>query len=147
MGERVAWFEALVLFHAFRLGLRVVPFRWFRALFGDPGPLDRPGERRPVGPPAAAAATVRRWLKRASRHLPDTCLAQALAGRVMLRRRGLASALSFGARDEDTAPARFHAWLVHDGHVLSGGAGLRRYTVIATYYDGGVPDPAPGPAP
>ena len=124
--------EAAVLFHGFRLALRVVPVRRLVRVLGERGDLDAPptvAER-----PAASIFAVRRALRRASRGHPDTCLAQALAGRVMLRRRRLPSTLSLGVREEGGDLA-FHAWLRAGGLLLNTGGGPRQFAVLGTFHD------------
>ena len=130
--ERARAVEAAVLFHAFRALVRVVPRRRLRPLFGEEGPPDAV----PAAPPAPPRAVreVRRALERACRATPDTCLAQALAGRAMLRRRGLPSTLSLGVRRHDGELA-FHAWLRAGGVLVNGSAGPGQYRVLSTFYD------------
>jgi hypothetical protein len=68
----------------------------------------------------------------------STCLAQALAGAQMLRRRGIASALTLGvalAPDKESH-MEAHAWLQHGGALLTGGGGHRRFTPISTFLCG-----------
>ncbi len=68
----------------------------------------------------------------------STCLAQALAGAQMLRRRGIASALTLGVAltpDKETGMAA-HAWLQHGGVLLTGGGGHQRFTPISTFVCG-----------
>lgn len=132
--ERFAWAESTVLFWWFTVALKVVPFRKFKRLLGPPGDKDQPGAREPEGPPADEVVTVARWMRRIARKHDDTCLAQALAGRVMMRRRKLPSTVSFGVRD-DNGDLKFHAWLVHDDRVITGGGALRSFSVISTFYD------------
>lgn len=79
--------------------------------------------------------TVARWMRRIARRHPNTCLAQALAGRVMLRRRKHSSLISFGVRQGGATGYEFHAWLVHGGVVLTGGGEARDFNVISTFYD------------
>ena len=131
-GERARALEAAAWFHAYRAVVRLVPRRRLGPLLGVEGPPDA----RPEAPPAAPEVVrqVRRALERASRATPDTCLAQALAGRAMLRRRGLASTLSLGVRRADGDLA-FHAWLRSGGALVNGTAGPGVYTVLATYHD------------
>jgi len=89
---------------------------------------------------ASSALRIRRvaWaVRRTSRYTPwrSNCLAKAIAGRCMLRRRRIASTLYFGvARDADSQLAA-HAWLQSGGIVLTGGSNLERYAVVATFTD------------
>lgn len=136
VGELARAAEAAALVWGFRLALRVVPLRRFRRVLGDEGPRDVPA--RPPARPDPAVLAVGRALHRVSKSNPRTCLPQALAGRVMLRRRGLPSTLSLGARPGADGPFAFHAWLRSGGVVLNVGGGPERHAVLATYHD----DPA-----
>ena len=119
--DKVAALEGIALFWVFKTALQVIPFRRFKRLLGPAGPKDDPASRIPSGPPPPEVVTVWRRLRSMERRHPDTCLVQALTGRVMLRRRNLPSSLSFGVMEDRKSKLRFHAWLVHDDHVLSGG--------------------------
>lgn len=118
-----------MLFRAYQIALRVVPVR---RLLGPPGPPEDP----PAAPDAdrPGARSVRRALRRAARAHPDTCLAQTLAGRAMLRRRGLPWALSLGTRQTPEGLA-FHAWLRSDGVLINDGDAPHRYAVLSTFRD------------
>ena len=133
-GDRAAWAESLALFWGFRIALKVMPFRRFRRLLGPAG--EKYERARPAGPISPEAATVARWMQRISRKHPDTCLAQALTARVMLRRRNLPSTVSFGVRHGSNGEYRFHAWVAQDHRVLTGGGALDTFSVISTHHDG-----------
>ncbi|MCP5027425.1 MAG: lasso peptide biosynthesis B2 protein [Actinomycetia bacterium] len=133
--DRVAWAESMALFWWFTVALKLVPFRRFGRLLGPAGDKDAPWDRVPPGPPPDDARIVALWLRRIDRKREDTCLAQALTGRVMMRRRRLPSTVSFGVREATNGDLEFHAWLVHDDWVLTGGGALRSFSVIATFYD------------
>ena len=125
--------EAAVLFHAFRVVLRVVPIRRLTPLLGEAGAPDAPLDGAHTATDGVLA--VRRALRRAGRRHPDTCLPQAFAGRVMLHRRGLPSTLSLGVRDEGDGVLDFHAWLRAGGLLINWGGGPRQYAVLGTYHD------------
>jgi Transglutaminase-like superfamily len=59
---------------------------------------------------------------RAARHLPleAVCLPQAMAARIMLKRRGVNSVLHFGARMGQDRPIDAHAWLDAAGVQVTG---------------------------
>ena len=127
--------EAAVLFHTFRLGLKVVPFQTFRSLVDRDSRDDAAAPIAEDAPLPPEAQKVRRAMTRVAAPHDDTCLSRALAARVMLRRRGIGSTLHFGtAREEDGL--HFHAWLRHGPHVVTGGGRLGRYTEIAAFPDG-----------
>ena len=143
--------EAAALFYTFKLVLRVVPvrkLRWVLGTEGPPAPI-LPADTVLQLPPAVFA--VRRALRRSAASYEDTCLPQSLAGRVMLRRRGLPSALSLGTRREN-GQLKFHAWISTGGLPLNSGGGPRRHTVLTTFYDTptatgtALPSPPPDPS-
>lgn len=82
---------------------------------------------------ASIAAVVRRALIRASCVVPwrATCLVQALAGRLMLGRRGVPCTVHFGVRRQDGFAA--HAWLTAAGAPVSGMAEAADFTPIAAF--------------
>jgi hypothetical protein len=65
----------------------------------------------------------------------SNCLAKAIAGRCMLRRRRIASTLYFGMTKGEDGQLKAHAWLQSGGMTLTGGSNLDRYAVIATFSD------------
>ena len=67
----------------------------------------------------------------ASRHTPwaSNCLARAIAGKVMLRRRQVASTLYLGLRKETEALVA-HAWLDHGRSNPLGDEGRSDYTIV-----------------
>ena len=133
--ERARALEAVVLFHGCRALLWAVPIGRLRPLLGTEGPLDTTPETTPEAPSVLPAVWgVRKALRRASRATPDSCLPQALAGRLMLRRRGLPSTLSLGVR-HDGEGLQFHAWLRSAGVLVNPGGGPRQYEVLSTFHD------------
>lgn len=104
-------------------------------------PIDRlltgersPGERGLLAsaPGDPRAAEVAQALRSASRRLPGktTCLARALAGQWMLRRRRLGAVVHLGVRREAAGLAA-HAWLEAGGGVVCGGEDMGEFTPIA----------------
>ena len=70
-----------------------------------------------------------------ARHLPwdCTCLAQALAGKAMLRVRGVPSTLYLGLAKTGEVQLQAHAWLRCGERILTGWQEKGRFTVIATF--------------
>jgi hypothetical protein len=106
--------RASVVLAATRLALRALT--WRRAVALLDGPL--PARRSPTRGPAEVAAAV----LAASRLLPGTssCLAQALAGRILLRREGLPCELRIGVNRTSHRGIEAHAWLESEGQVVLG---------------------------
>ena len=114
-------FEAVAAIIVVRVGLRVLPFLTLQRM------LDRFGAWPIVRRHGRAASDVLpsvQWaMTTASARLPATCLVQALAAGVMLRRRGLACRLRLGVRTrEGDSRARLeaHAWIECDGRIAIG---------------------------
>lgn len=62
------------------------------------------------------------------------CYDQALAGKMMLKRRGVSSTLYFGLSKVDTELTA-HAWLRTGDRVITGRSEMKNYTSIAWYGD------------
>lgn len=124
--------EATLWLGLARAALVTLPFRWLARRFGQ-----LMAESSPDGDPTSRPQLARvSWaVREMSRYTPwqSACLAQAIAAKGMLRRRGIASTLYLGlAKDGQTALVA-HAWLRSGSMVLTGGQGRSRYTVVATF--------------
>lgn len=88
--------------------------------------------RIPLPKPALADVSRVAWaVERVSAWVPAaTCLTQALAGREMLRRRGVASEVRLGVATD--GGFRAHAWLVKDGQSVLGGAFSAEYSQLGS---------------
>lgn len=116
--------EALFWLAFARLSLLVVPFRLIAARLGTLTPPDE--AKRLIsadGADTEQAIAIGRAVRRAAANAPfrAVCLQQAIAAKVMLRRRGIGSALHFGmvTRLADRA-RRPHAWLDVDQTKITG---------------------------
>lgn len=135
--DRRLLIEAGVLLTVAEAALKVLPFRHTAALFGlrpnrslvpDPAGL-RAG-------PASAATTRSTWaVAVAADRAPfgAKCLAQALAGSAMLRRRRVASTIHLGVAKDPrrTDGLRAHAWLRSGDAVVLGASGSKHFTPVA----------------
>ncbi len=116
---------ALLFFSFQRLlrffGLRVVPDTWDATSVSPP--------REPVIRHVAEA------IRRCARHVPwqSLCLVQALAGRAMLARRGLAAYVWLGVAKEPQQAMEAHAWLVCDQQFVTGSDGYERFVPTACF--------------
>jgi hypothetical protein len=101
------------------LALRLLPFRRIAGWIGEYGRADH--DEGPAHLPSTAKAkAVRQAIFRVRRRLPwhAACLAQAMAGRMMLGRRGVPSTIHFGVNNADGFAA--HAWLTAAGEAVTG---------------------------
>ena len=157
---RVLALEAAVLLLAARLLVDHVPMRrWRPRVDVATAPVPCPSTSPAPGAPAASretgdAARVGRIVDRVARRLPfaTSCLARAMTGHWLLRRRGVRSRLAFGVR-RAAAPdgaLEFHAWLsTAAGNVVVGGGEVETYAplalpevVVREAGDGAAPPPA-----
>lgn len=115
--ERLLVLEALAIVVAFRLGLWLLPFQKLRALVSKMG-------QRPIGSHNSSSLSIDRitWAVRAvSQYVPRaTCLTQALAGQVLLARRGYPTRLRIGVTRKPPEGLEAHAWVECDGRIVLG---------------------------
>jgi len=131
--------EAVTCLLAARLGLVFVPFpRLARRLGTFVSPQDPRAAQATANasPEHALLAREIGWaVTRAARHVPfrAVCLPQAMAARVMLRRRGVASVMRFGAGRGEEKPLDAHAWLDAAGVEVTGYPVASRFAEIACF--------------
>ena len=130
--DRGCLIEAGIWLGIARLAILVLPFRWIARGLG------KQMARSPEEAGAAPTELLDRisWaVATASRHLPwdCLCLAQAMAGKAMLKRHGVPSTLYLGLAKSDEAQIRAHAWLRCGERILTGRQGMAGFTVIATF--------------
>jgi hypothetical protein len=138
---RALLIEAALWLLVARLMLFLLPFRRVAARLGK---MVSPSDDRAVGGKKERShaevqiATQISWaLRRAAYHVPfeAVCLPRAIAGRMMLRRRGVPSVLRLGTALPDQAcPAlRAHAWLEAAGCEVTGFPVAAEFTEIASF--------------
>lgn len=124
--------EALLALMAARLAMALLPFRRIAAWLGS-----TEAESAAEVPEAVVAhATQVGWAVRAiAPWVPwdSRCLAQALAGTWMLRRRGIETTLYLGVRKESGKDFSAHAWLRCGSRIVTGAAGHKSFEVIARF--------------
>jgi hypothetical protein len=124
--ERALVAEAVLQLLAARARIALLPFRRIGERLGTfvPPADPRVAERRSPGAPeqARTAAQVSWAVVGAARHVPfrAVCLPQAMAAHAMLRRRGIACAVHFGAQRGKEKPIDAHAWVDAAGVKVTG---------------------------
>ena len=105
--------EAVACLALARLALIFVPFRVLAARFGSVAPPNVNAGFVLSEAQRATANEVGWAVTRAARYVPfrAVCLPQAIAAKVMLSRRGIASTMHFGVARPAGAPLAAHAWL------------------------------------
>lgn len=135
--RRRLFFEALGWLCLLRIATLTLPFRRVAALLrlavtdGPDAPCHSGASQdeasqgvEAVGWAIAATAARTPWL--------SSCLAQSLAGYLMLRRLGVPSEVYLGVGKNAAGEFTAHSWLRCGDRVVTGG-GERRHTVIARY--------------
>lgn len=123
--------ESLMCLVAARLAIALLPMPWVLRRVGT---LQQESDLESHAVDAATARRVGFAIRAISRRLPPlgSCLAQALAGHAMLRRRGISCTICLGVARQDGRLAA-HAILRSGGAVLTGAGGQDKYTPIAAY--------------
>jgi len=132
--ERVRLIEAFIRLGLMRAALGRWPFRRIAARLGlmqteTPlvGQVPNIAEATRIGWAVKAAASRTPW--------PSTCLVQALAGIMMLRRRHISGTLYLGVAKDKLGPEQIaaHAWLASGDVVLIGENERERFKVISCF--------------
>jgi transglutaminase superfamily protein len=125
--DRWLLLRAALAVGAIRLGLSVLPFRTVRRLLARGARARTPSEaaERTSAERVVWAVTV------ASRHVARaTCLTQALAVELLLRRQGYPAHLRIGVGRAGDTGIEAHAWVESQGRIVIGGSGQGRYTPL-----------------
>jgi hypothetical protein len=123
--DRMAFAVSIALLCVVRLSLWIVPFRWLHSAVRRVAP---PPDGTPDPTPGEAERTVQA-IESAARSIPGaTCLTQALAAELLLRRAGHPAAIHVGVAKTSSGQLEAHAWIEAYGRVLLGDHDLDHYT-------------------
>jgi hypothetical protein len=131
--------EAVAGLLAARLALIFIPFPRLARRLGTFVPPTDPraiAVRTHAAPDQAQLAGEIGWaVTRAARYVPfkAVCLPQAMAARVMLKRRGVASVMHFGAAKGTEKPLDAHAWLDAAGVEVTGYPVAESFAEVACF--------------
>jgi hypothetical protein len=131
--------EAATYLLVARLALIFIPFPRLARRLGTFVPPTDPrtiAVRETPSPDQARLAGEIGWaVTRAARYLPfkAVCLPQAMAARVMLKRRGVQSVMHFGAAKGQDKPLDAHAWLDAAGVEVTGYPVAKTFAEIACF--------------
>jgi hypothetical protein len=132
--SRLAIFEAWLALALAWVLVFVVPFRRTAAWLGNPA---RPGATTAVEP--AGIERARHVCRRVAHVAPGvpwrtTCLVQAVAGVLLLKRRRIAATIRLGVKQiagERGGGLAAHAWLIVGGETVLGGAAAEDFSPLA----------------
>jgi hypothetical protein len=131
--------EAVAYLFAARLALIFIPFPRLAPRLGTFVPPTDPRTTQAAtgaAPKQAQLAEEIGWaVTRAARYVPfkAVCLPQAMAARVMLKRRGVSSVMHFGAAKGTEKPFDAHAWLDAAGVEVTGYPVAKNFAEIACF--------------
>ena len=130
--DKILCAEALLIVISVALVLRFVPFRVFKASLSK-------GLSCEIKNAPADWAKIKKIVRSVSffsRFVPfTTCLTNALAAMLLMRRKGQHSVLRIGVTRDAEQRFKAHAWLETNGHVIIGRlAPHREYTVLDSYF-------------
>ena len=126
--------EALFLLTAFRIALRLVPFRRIlRAITRqNPGLQSTDRVEQPTASAVETAIRVRWAVESVSRNSPArfVCFPQSLAAHTMLRRRGIPTAIVYGVGHSQNGQLIAHTWLALGDRIVVGREGSEAFQPI-----------------
>ena len=131
--------EAVTYLLVARLALIFVPFpqlaRRLGSFVSPTDPRAAPAATEPDSEVARLAQEISWAVTRAARYVPfkAVCLPQAMAARVMLKRRGVKSVMHFGAAKGALKPLDAHAWLDAAGVEVTGYPVAENFAEIACF--------------
>jgi len=132
--ERWLLVKAAALLASIRLALRLLPFSYARRVLRW---VSHPSRRLSANP--ISVERIAWAVNLASRFVPGAghCLTQALAGQVLLIRRGYPAEVRFGVlRDSEKSNFMAHAWVESNGVVVIGGTDVNsRYVRLNSWAD------------
>lgn len=137
--RRMLLVEAAAWLLLARLSLLLISFpRLARRLGTFVAPADARvarGKSASSGGDACLAEEIGWAVTRAARHVPfrAVCLPQAMAARIMLKRRGIGSVLHFGAAIGSQKPIDAHAWLDAAGVKVTGYPVAEKFAEIGCF--------------
>ncbi|NCJ08052.1 lasso peptide biosynthesis B2 protein [Synechococcales cyanobacterium C] len=126
------WLEAWLWLGLARSLILTVPFKHIAPHLGT----HRAESSLSLSPEEAIVAReVSQAIWRAARNTPwkSNCLAQAIAAKRMLQRRGVSSTLYLGVNKDAAGELAAHAWVRCGEFWLTGGRGELHYTVVSTF--------------
>jgi len=132
LSEQALYLEVTFWLGLSRLAILVLPFRWTARFLGvhmaSSAEVDLNEDR-------ATAIAVARAIRIMSRHLPweCKCLAQAIAGKIILQKRHIPTTLYLGVTKKKDGDLNAHAWLRAGDIIILGGGGLDRFAVVSTF--------------
>jgi hypothetical protein len=130
--DRFLFLEAFICLGITRI-LLTMPFKYIAPRLGRQTP-DLPDDPNQSNLPEWAWRVA--WaIETAAQHTPweSACLAQAITGKYLLKRRGLETRLFLGMKKDQSGKFLAHAWLKAGSELLIGAHGHETFTVLSVF--------------
>lgn len=130
---RILVIESFALLGISRIAVLALPFRWIASRLGTH--MAETSIESDLSLEEVQALKRVTWAVRRIRHYTpwnSNCLAQALAAKTMLARRGINSTIYFGVM-KNKEEMLAHAWLRSGKVIVIGGKEMKMYTVVGTF--------------
>jgi hypothetical protein len=139
-GDQLLILEACFYLGLARAALLGIPFRLIAPRLGrqlSPGDSTTTADA-----PVPVARRIGIAVERMSRRTPwnSTCLTQTIAGKFMLRRRGVSGRLYLGTRKDESGRLLAHSWLLVGNEILIGGGGHETFTALSSFIEAEAPE-------
>lgn len=130
--ERQLFVEAVLWLGICQIAL-LLPFRWLARHLG--GHMKKASDILLPDKKQTLVFDISSAINRAAYYIPweVKCLAQAIAGKFMLRCRKIESTLYLGVAKEKESQLKAHAWLRCGQQIVCGERGMEGYTVISIF--------------
>lgn len=132
--EKILFFEAVLLLFLVRFAIFLLPFRKIAPRLGTN--MKKTPEHVPEQS-IEILQFIKYSLSRANRLTPwkNRCLVQAIAGKIMLKRRKIPSTLFLGVSKDKGKVLKAHAWLRSGEIILTGEEGREQFKVVSFFGD------------
>ena len=132
--EKLLLAEATLLLGVSRLALKFTEFKKVAPHLGEH--MKKHTDEQ-TGHCLSEAKKVRWAVSIMSKYTPweSKCLVQAMAARIMLKRRGIKSTVYLGVARDEKGEMIAHAWLESCGFILTGAKGSDKFTVVSIFGD------------
>jgi hypothetical protein len=130
--EKWTLITIIVLSFFVRMMVLLFPFKYLAKFLGDQNKATDSGQKLCFVP--NVVHNISRQIKNVSSIVPwdFNCLVQAAVGKIILRRKKIASTIHFGVKKEDNS-MKAHAWLKVGSEILLGGEIVDQYTEVSSF--------------
>ncbi len=129
-GDRLLLAEAAAILAVASVAIQLLPFRRIVSAVTRQGPRTSDETRS-----SREIARAQWAVEACARRLPwkIVCFQKGLAMQMLLRRRGIATALHYGVAQDQERGLSAHVWVTYKGEAIIGGDRAAEFTCLATF--------------